>query len=1050
MIRKQPVTINFSEGLNTKTDPWQVPIGQFLSLVNSVFTRGGQLKKRNGFAELPTLPTLPTQGSYLTTLNGNLTSIGSTVNALNTGNNTWIQKGSIAPAQVSTLPLIRNSINQTQCDSSIATNGLICTVYTETNSGANAYKYVIADSVTGQNIVAPTLIPAGAGVVTGSPRVFLLGNYFVIVFTNVISATSHLQYIAISTANTEVVTAAQDIAAAYVSATTLSWDGVVANSNLYISYNTTSGGQSIKITFLTASAASQGQTPATAVTFASQIATMMSMCVDRTNASVPVIYLSFYDSAGSTGKMIAIDLNMNTLMSVTSVITSGSVLNLASASQNGVCTLYYEVANNYSYDSGIPSHYVASRKVTLPATVTTGTVSPAAGSASSGTVIVRSVGLASKAFIINNVQYFLAVYSNVFQATYFLINGSQSLASSPVVTAKLAYENAGGYLTLGLPKVSASGSAAKFPYLYKDLIAAENTASATPVSGQILGVYSQTGINLATIELGSGIDAAEIAGSLHVSGGFLWMYDGYLPVEHNFFLYPDNVEITTATSGGHLADQDYFYVATYEWEDNQGNVYRSATSIPVKQTTTGGGNSTNTVNVPYLRLTYKIANPAKIVIYRWSTAQPIYYRITQLTVVQTNSTTSDSLAFSDTNADSSIVGNDILYTTGGVVEDINAPASNIITLFDTRLWLVDAEDKNLLWYSKQVIESTPVEMSDLLTFYVPPTTAAQGSTGPITALAPMDDKLIIFKENAIYYINGTGPDNTGANNQYSQPIFITSTVGCANQQSIVFMPQGLMFQSGNGIWLLGRDLSTMYAGAPVEKFNGTVVKSAVNVPNTTQVRFALDTGQMLMYDYYYSSPQEGRFTWGIFEGAPAISSCIYQNMQTLINSNGNAFQESIGAYLDGSVPVEMSFTTGWLNLAGLQGYQRAFFFYILGQYYSPHKCFFQIAYDYDSSLSSSVMITPTNFSPAYGGDGADEETPYGQQTKFGGSSNVENWRIFLKRQRCQSFQITFSEIYDPSLGVPAGAGLTLSGLNLIVGVKQGFRPIGAAHSAGTK
>ena len=145
----------------------------------------------------------------------------------------------------------------------------------------------------------------------------------------------------------------------------------------------------------------------------------------------------------------------------------------------------------------------------------------------------------------------------------------------------------------------------------------------------------------------------------------------------------------------------------------------------------------------------------------------------------------DYVTITDTLPDNQIVGNALIYTTGSVVEDIAAPASTASALFNNRLWLVDAEDQNLLWFSKQVIEAVPVEMSDLLTLYVAPTSGAQGSTGVITALAPMDDKLIIFKRDAIYYINGTGPDNTGANSQYSDPIFITSAVGCNNPSSIV-------------------------------------------------------------------------------------------------------------------------------------------------------------------------------------------------------------------------------------------------------------------------
>lgn len=377
-----------------------------------------------------------------------------------------------------------------------------------------------------------------------------------------------------------------------------------------------------------------------------------------------------------------------------------------------------------------------------------------------------------------------------------------------------------------------------------------------------------------------------------------------------------------------------------------------------------------------------------------------------------------------------------MYTTGGVLEDIGAPAATAMTLFDDRVWMIDAEDTNLLWFSKQVIESTPVEMSDLLTTYVAPTIGVNGSTGPMKSLSAMDDKLIIFKANAIYYINGTGPDNTGANSQYSPPTYITSVVGCSNQNSIVFIPQGLMFQSDKGIWILGRDLTTSYIGAPVEAFNDATVLSAISIPETNQVRFTLDSGVTLMYDYYYAQ-------WGTFTGVPGISSTVYENLHTFINSFGQAYQETPDEYLDGANPVLLSFTTSWLNFAGLQGYQRAFFFYLLGQYISPHKLNLSIAYDYRASPSQVLQISPTNYSPPYGGIG-----PYGAGSPYGGTGSLERWRIFLKKQRCQAIQISLQEIYDGTLGVPAGAGFTLSGINMVYGIKSGFRPTSSQHSVG--
>jgi len=41
-----------------------------------------------------------------------------------------------------------------------------------------------------------------------------------------------------------------------------------------------------------------------------------------------------------------------------------------------------------------------------------------------------------------------------------------------------------------------------------------------------------------------------------------------------------------------------------------------------------------------------------------------------------------------------------------------------------------------------------------------------------------------------------------------------------------------------------------------------------------------------------------------------------------------------------------------------------------------------------------------------------------------------------------------TEVYDGTEGAPAGAGFTLSGLNLVVGLKKGYRPIRSAYSAG--
>ena len=1014
-LAKQAVDISFGEGLDTKTDPFRVPLGKFLALENSIFLKGKRLQKRNGYGALTSLP--DTSSTFLTTFNGDLTAIGMSFQAYSSSANLWVNQGYIQPIGLSTLSLVKNNTNQSYADSAIAPNGLVCTVYIDQNPSSLSnvvYRYKIDDSETGQSIIAPTLLTTTDGT-AGAPRVFVFNSQFIIVYTRIISAAYHLSFIAVSTSNPSSVTSPVDIANSYVQSTYTAFDGIVANGNLYIGWNGLS--TTTKLTYIQPNL----QVVLAKTVDASHAAPMISLATDLSSG---VVWVSYWSNSTNNGYAVAVDKNMNSVLAATQIISSVTITNLTSYAQSGSLSFYFGVTNAYGYDSSIPSTYLDKNTISQ------------AGSVESASVVRRSVDLASKAFAINGVVYFLAAYQSPYQPTFYILD------SSGHILAQLAYQNGGGYLLHGLPSVNLSGNVASVAYLLKDLVIPVNKNTNVPSGSQTAGVFTQTGISLASFSfLNSNITSAEIGNNLNVSGGFLWGYDGYAPVEQNFFLYPDSVEVQTSTSGGNLAADTYYYQVTYEWTDNQGNAFKSAPSIPVSVTTTGA-TSSNTINFPYLRLTYKTANPVKIVIYRWSTNQQTYYAITSITTPILNSVTSDAGSFADTLADASILGNPILYTTGGVLENTAGPAFDDVFLFDDRLWGIDSEDKNLLWFSKQVIEATPLEMSQYQTFYVAPNIGAQGNTGPLKCGFAMDDKAILFKASAINYFNGTGPDATGANSQYSQPIFVTSTVGCSNPNSIVFQPQGLMFefssQAGNQIWLLGRDLSTSYIGAPVENLTANAtVESAVNIPGTNQIRFAMSSGITLMYDYFYGQ-------WGTFTNVPAISSTVFEGVQAFLNNQGQVFQETPGVYLDGSSPVLMSFTTSWANLAGLQGYERAYYFYLMGTYATPHKLNVQIAYDYAAFPSSFTVIAPSNYAPTYG-----QSTPYGQELVYGTSLTLEQWRVFLTQQRCQSFQITINELYDPSWGVQAGAGFTLSGLNLIVGLKKGYRPIKAAHSVGT-
>lgn len=992
-LQKQSLNINFAKGVDLKTDPWQVSPGRFLALKNSVFDKGGQLRKRNGFSMLPSVTGSP---SFLTTYSDNLAAVGTSLQVLSQDSNQWLNRGKIQQVDVSALAVARPTANITATDLAISSNLLACAVFVD--SGSNV-SYQIVESQTGQIIVSQTAITGAS-----FPRVFALGGYFIITFLKTVTATPRLRMISIPMNNPSAPSAESDVSA-QVSSTSAGYDGISAGGNLYLAWDGSDVGGAIRLTFID-SQLNQHNT----IAVAGYTANLISLAVNPTG---PVLWASWWETTGDDGYSanFSVSAQLAAMLAPVQIINNIDVHALTSAVKSNTLNVFYETVNTYSFSS-VRSDYVSTLTVTL------------AGTVSAASVVLRGVGITGKAFYLSSTDtiYMLAAYAGAFQPTYFLID---SLGN---VVSKIASANGGGYLSgQVMPGANVSGSSASYGYLFKFLAVPVNAAQGISAPGNI---YGQAGVNLSSFMINSGTSLSEeIAGAIHLTGGFLWMYDGNKPVEHNFYVYPEDVGVTTATGAGGLIAQQYYYYCVYAWSDGHGNVHRSAPSIPYGIVTTTAS-STNTIRIPTLRQTYKVTpNSVRIEIYRWSTAQQVPYLITSQTAPTLNNPSVDSVTYVDASSDAAILGTEILYTFGGTIENTAAPACSGSTLFKSRLFVIDAEDRNTLFYSKVVVQSTPVEMSDLLTYYVAPSISAQGNTGPITALSAMDDKLIMFKKNAIYYLTGDGPDNTGANSDYGDPVFITGTVGCDTPRSIVLTPNGLMFQSDKGIWLLGRDLSTTYIGAAVEAYNSYIALAAITVPGTNQVRFTLSNGITLMYDYFYNE-------WGTFQGIPAISSVVYNDRHAFLNSYGQVFQENPGSYLDGSRPVLMSFTTSWLNLMGLQGYQRAYFMYLVGQYYSPHKLQVQIYYDYNPGVVQQTLIAPQNFAPVYGDDPL-----FGSGSPFGGAPQLEQWKVFLTQQRCQSVQFTVSEIYDASFGVVAGAGLTLSGLNLVYGQKKGHRPL---------
>jgi hypothetical protein len=398
-----------------------------------------------------------------------------------------------------------------------------------------------------------------------------------------------------------------------------------------------------------------------------------------------------------------------------------------------------------------------------------------------------------------------------------------------------------------------------------------------------------------------------------------------------------------------------------------------------------------------------------------------------------NDKTADSFTFTDTLSDTSAASNELIYTTGNVLANIAPPATSIIVTYNNRVFLAGLSDKLELWYSQTTVNNTnentiPPQFSAELTIGVDPI------GGDITALGLLNQSLIIFKSGKIFALQGTGPDSTGNNNDYGDPALITSDVGCVNENSVVIMPQGIMFQSIKGIYLLDQSLNVSYIGAPVEAYNEFTITSSLCDPIANQAIFTTVEGTALVYDYFFKQ-------WSTWTNHYAKDSVVYGNRFTYVKPDGHVYMQNTDIFTDGSVPVYLSWTLPNLAFAGLQGYQRVFRCFILGTYKSVHTLNVQVAYDYNSVYTQNVVVTPSTTVTTWGSD-----STWGNSTPWGGEYEIYEFRIDFNIQKCTAIRLLVSDNQTSNYS----EGYSISSVVFEVGALPGGNRLPASKTYGAQ
>jgi len=593
-----------------------------------------------------------------------------------------------------------------------------------------------------------------------------------------------------------------------------------------------------------------------------------------------------------------------------------------------------------------------------------------AGAVGTAITVARQVGLASRAFDYNGSVYVWTVFAKPstaivtsspfagpglsLQNTYFLYRDDGFLCAKSLAGV------AGGYTpSVGrLPGVAAVGTG---QYAW---IGTRRRRIPLGTGGQ--GFAARTPVDIVfTLDSNAARRTSTIGRTLYIAAGEVLQYDGTRLVEVGFHIYPWLLGIIDGGGGGKTAGL-YAYKSTWRYQNAQGESDRSTTATIASINNTGTKLSILT-SAP-LSVTHKTAVPPTVEY--WSTVvaptfdSPFYLASSNDPAALTNPnryqpndpTLASSLpTFDDALSDAALSKLETNPENGAVLEALSPPAASIIFATDTRVFLAGvAGQPDSVWPSRLRGIGEVASFNDGLVVAVPP------GGGDITALAYLNETLVVFRETSIYALPGGGFDNLGGGQNFGPANRLSSDVGAVSAESVALTPRGLIFKSRKGWYLLDRSWTAVYIGASVEAFDADAVLAVTVVETQHQVRIVTNA-RMLMWDYL-ATPEapDGKWAeWTISDGVHATS---WNGSYVYLTPTGPKIEQPAYTALTYGLDVESS----WIKLNDLQGAARVRWIEALGEYRSPFLMRVRLARDYQYDGAGN---------PAYYDDKAWPPTP---------------------------------------------------------------------------
>lgn len=521
----------------------------------------------------------------------------------------------------------------------------------------------------------------------------------------------------------------------------------------------------------------------------------------------------------------------------------------------------------------------------------------------------------------------------------------------------------------------------------------------------------------------SPLSTAQLGRVGFVGGSVPRVWDGRAVSPAAFTAAPAAPTVTVSGTGLTGA---YAWCVVLEYTDATGNIQVSPVSPVTSLTLASQGAS--------IALDFSTSEWAsrttRCKIYRTAAAGSVFNLIRSFVVVAATATVTD------TASDVSISTAETIYTTGNVLESALVPPLSSLIAHRNRLVGLNAMDPRTVYFSKETFDPFFPQWAAELSFRV------DNAAGDPTALASLDDKILVFQGDQIVAVNGFGPDALGTGS-FSLPEVVARGVGVSftNRGSVCVFPGGVIFRHRSGIYTINSQLQVEPIGQSIQRTLGNAtVLSARYFPSRHQVWLFLDastytgggTCPILVYDVRY-----GR--WATFTGmsnprdGAELGGVVYVLDADGVNGNtAKLFQYDTSRFYDILVSATPSYfgqsiQPPWFRGAGNSGYQRLRRLGLHGELVA----------------GSNTTITVATYTQKNEQAGKDPETPDNTYT-FSGATLAGlpggGFTLPLRAvtQRCSAFRCKITVTSTDTFPVINNAeGVRLTKLSYVYGIEPG-------------